>query len=117
MNPHEKFFDGYMFVYFQLKPPDEQKGVRELHEDFNKQTYNRQTTSHEDSFYMSISEHSNSLASTIKFKCNKKKKDNASATIIFHFIFLKKPNSILVIPATLHSYGTQLTFNGSLGCN
>ena len=56
-------------------PPDKQKGVRELHEDFNKQTYNRQTTSHEDSFCMSISKHSNGLASTIEFKCNKKKQD------------------------------------------
>ena len=26
---------------FQLTPPEEQKGVKELHEDINKQTYNR----------------------------------------------------------------------------
>ena len=44
----------------------------ELHEDFKKQTYNHQTNSHQDSFYMSISEHSNGLASTIDFKCNRK---------------------------------------------
>ena len=62
-------------AYFQLTPSDEQKVVRELYEDFNKQTYNRQTTSHEDSFCMSISEHSNGLALTIEFKCNKKKQD------------------------------------------
>ena len=41
-------FIGYVEAYFQLTPPDEQKGVRELHEDFNKQTYYRQTTSHVD---------------------------------------------------------------------
>ena len=61
--------------YFQLTPPNEQKGVRELHEEFNKQTYNRQTTSNQDSFCMYISEHSNGLASTIEFNCNKKKQD------------------------------------------
>ena len=71
----EKFIE-YVEAYFQLTPPDEQKGVRELYEDFNKQTYNRQTTSHEDSFCMSISKHSNDLASTNEFKCNKKKQDN-----------------------------------------
>ena len=61
----ENFFD-YVEAYFQLTPPDEQKGVRELHEDFNKQIYDSQTTSHQDSFCMSISEHSNGLASTIE---------------------------------------------------
>ena len=50
-------------------------GVRELHEDFNKKTYNRKTTSNQDSLCMSISEHRNGLASTIEFKCNKKKQD------------------------------------------
>ena len=68
----ENFID-YVEAYFQLTLPDEQKGLMELYEDFNKQTYNRQTTSHQDSFCMSISEHSNGLASTIEFKCNKKK--------------------------------------------
>ena len=33
----EKFTD-YVEYYFQLTPPDKQKGVRELHEDFNKHT-------------------------------------------------------------------------------
>ena len=60
-------------AYSQLTPPDEQKVVKELYEDFNKQTYNRQNTYHQDSFCMSISEHSNGLDSTIDFKCNKKK--------------------------------------------
>ena len=51
----EKFIDC-VEDYFQLTPPDEQKVVRELYEDYNKQTYNRQTTSHQDSLCMSISE-------------------------------------------------------------
>ena len=55
--------------YFQLTPPDCQKVVRGLYEDLNKQTYNRQTTYHQDSFCMSISEYSNGLDSTIEFKC------------------------------------------------
>ena len=33
-------FINYVQAYFQLTPPDEQKVVRELYEDFNKQTYN-----------------------------------------------------------------------------
>ena len=107
----------YAEAYFQLTPPDEQKGVREIHEDFNKQTYNRQTTSHVDSFCMSISEHSHGLAPPVSSSVTRKNKTNASATIIFLFILLSKPNIMLVRPATLHSYGTQLTYNGSSGCN
>ena len=61
----ENFID-YVEDYFQLTLPDKQKVVRDLYEDFNKQGYNRQTTSHQDSFCMSISEHSNGLASTIE---------------------------------------------------
>ena len=99
-------------AHFQLTPADEMKGVTVLYEDFKKQTYNRQTTSHHDSFCMSISKNSNCLASINEFKCNKKNKTNATATIIFLFVFLSKPNIILLSPATLHSYGTQLTFNG-----
>ena len=49
----ENFID-YVEAYFQQTPSDEQKGVRALHEDFNKQTYNRQTTSNQDSLCMSI---------------------------------------------------------------
>ena len=70
----EKFID-YVEDYFQLTPSDEQMGVKKLHEDFKKQTYNCETNSHHDSFCMSISEHSNGLASTIDFKCNRKKQD------------------------------------------
>ena len=70
----EKFIGSFQ-AYFQLTPQEEQKGVRELYGDFNKQTNNRQTTYHQDSFCMSISESTNVLASTIEFKCNKKKQD------------------------------------------
>ena len=38
-------FIAYIEAYFQLTPSDEQKGIRELYQDFKKQTYNRQTTS------------------------------------------------------------------------
>ena len=68
----ENFFDC-VEAYFQLTPPDKQKGVWELYDDFKKQGYNYQTTSHQDSFSMCISEHSNGLASTIECKCDKKK--------------------------------------------
>ena len=67
----ENFID-YVDTYFQLTPSDEHKGVRELNEDFKKQTYNHKKTYHHDSFCMSIYEHSNGLASTIDFKCNRK---------------------------------------------
>ena len=36
----ENFID-YVEAYFQQTSQDEQKGVRELHENFNKQTHNR----------------------------------------------------------------------------
>ena len=71
----QKNFVDYVEAYFLLTPSDEQYGIRELHEDFKKQTYNRQENSHQDSFYMSISNHSNNIASTIEFKCNSKKQD------------------------------------------
>ena len=67
----ENFID-YIEAYFWLTPSDEQKGVRELHEDFKGKKNNRQTTSHQDSLYMSISEHSNGPDPTIYFKCNRK---------------------------------------------
>ena len=101
----ENFFD-YVEAYFQLTPSDEKKGVREIYDDFKKQGYNRQTISHQDSFSMCISEQRNGLASTIECKCDKKKNTNNKATIISLFIFLSKPNIILVIPATMHSYDT-----------
>ena len=68
----ENFVD-YVEDYFQLTSSDEQKVIRELYEDFKKQTYNLQITSHQDLFCVSISDHNNGLASTIEFKCNRKK--------------------------------------------
>ena len=112
----ENFF-GFVEAYFQLTPPDEQKGIRELYEDFKKQGYNRQTTSHHDSFCMSISEHSDGLYSTIDFKCNKKKQYKLLSKHHFPLCLPQQTKNNLVSPATLHSYGTQLTFNGSSGCN
>ena len=70
----ENFVD-YVEAYFQITPSYEQKGIRELHEDVNKKTYNRQITSHNALFCVSISEHCNGLSFTIDFKCNKKKQD------------------------------------------
>ena len=70
----EKFID-YVEDYFQLTPPEKQKGVRGLYEDSKKQTSHRQTTSHHDSFCMSISKHRNGLVSIIECKCDKKKQD------------------------------------------
>ena len=40
-------FIAYVQDYFKLTPSDEQKGIRELHQDFKKKTYYRQTTSHQ----------------------------------------------------------------------
>ena len=45
----EKVID-YVEDCFQLTPSDDQKRARKLHEDFKKQTYNRRTTSHQNSF-------------------------------------------------------------------
>ena len=41
----------------------------------SRQIYNRQKTSHQDSFCMSMSKHRNGLASTIDLNCNRKKRD------------------------------------------
>ena len=81
-------FINYVENYFQLTPSNEQKGVRELHEDINKQTYNRKTNSHQDSLCMSISEHSNGLASTIYFKCKRGKQDKRLSN---HHFLLRLP--------------------------
>ena len=85
----EKFID-YVEDYFQLTPSYEQKGVMDLHEDFNKQIYNRQRTSHQDFFCMSISEHSNGLSSTIDFKCNREKQDKRLSNHHFNLHITEK---------------------------
>ena len=58
-------FVAYVKDYFQLTPSDEQKGRRELHQDFKKQESHRQNIYHHNFFCMSISEYSNGLDSTI----------------------------------------------------
>ena len=65
----------YVDTYFQLTPSDEQKGIRDLHQDFKKQTPNNQIFSHQDLFCMNIYKHSNGISSTIDFRCNRRKKD------------------------------------------
>ena len=112
----ENFIDC-VEAYFQLTSPDEQKVVRELYENYNKQTYNRQKTYQKDSFCMSISEHNNGLDSTIEFKCNKKKQYKRLSNHHFPLRLFSKQKIILVRPATLHSYGTQLTYDGSSVCS
>ena len=60
---------AYVEAYLQLTPSDEQKGVRELHQDFKKKKQSHlQATSHQDLFCMSISDHNNDPASTIDFR-------------------------------------------------
>ena len=75
-------FVAYVEDYFQLTPSDDQKEIRELHQDSKKQKPHHQTTSFQDLFCMSISDHSNVLASIIEFRYNRKNKRNASETII-----------------------------------
>ena len=58
-------FVAYVEDYFHLTPSDEQKGIRELHQDFKKQKSHCQNIYHQDSFCVSISYHTNGLASTI----------------------------------------------------
>ena len=40
-------FVAYFEAYFQLTPSDEQKRIRELHQDFKKQKSHHQTTYHQ----------------------------------------------------------------------
>ena len=58
-------FISYVEAYCELTPTCEQKGIRQLHHDFNKKKSNRQTNYDEDYFSMTLSEHSNGLASAI----------------------------------------------------
>ena len=41
----KKFFD-YVEAYFQVTPPDKQKGVRELYDEFKKKVYKSKKNSH-----------------------------------------------------------------------
>ena len=89
-------FVAYVEDYFQLTPSDGQKGIRELHQDFKKQKSHGQEISHRDFFWMSIYKHINGLASTIEFRCNRKKQDNRLSN--YHF-------SLHITQQTIHHSG------------
>ena len=50
-------------------------------------------------------------------KCNKKKQYKRLSNHHFLFVIFSKQKIILVRPATLHSYGNQLAFDGSSVCS
>ena len=52
-------------AYYELTLMYGQKGISQLYHEFNKQKYNRQTSSHEYYFSTTFSENSNGLASII----------------------------------------------------
>ena len=110
----ENFLD-YIEACFQLTPSDEQKLVREMYQDFNKQTYNRQK--------LIIRIHYACLSPStgivylppLMTSVTGKKNTKTSSTIIFLFIFRNKINIILLRPAMLNSNGTLLTLSWSSG--
>ena len=79
---------SYFEAYYDLTMKNKSKGIRKLHHDFNTQTYNRETSSQEDSFIMTFSEHSNALASTIvcNYSGNKNYKRYSNHKFNLHFI-------------------------------
>ena len=89
----------------------------ELHEEFNKQIYNHQTNSHQDSFYMSISEHRNGLASTIEFTCNRKKQDKRLNNHHFPLHLPQQTKHDSGDPAMQHPNGTVSTSYWPSGCS
>ena len=111
----ENFVD-YVEDYFQLTSSDEQKVTREQYKYFKKQTYDRQqllVRIHSACLFPSTSmAYLPPLSSIV----TRKKNTNASATIIFLFIFLRKPNIVQVTPNMKHSNGTVSTSNGYLVC-
>ena len=58
-------FISYFEAYSELTPTYQQKRIRHIRHDVNKQKYNVQTTSHGDSFSVTFSDHSNGVVSTI----------------------------------------------------
>ena len=59
---------SYVEAYYKLTLTYDQKKIRQIHHDFNKQKYNRQTSYHGFYFSMTFSEHINGIASIIT--CN-----------------------------------------------
>ena len=66
---------SYFEAYYELTPTYEQKGISQLHHDFNKQKSNCQTSSHEYSFSTTFSENSNGLASTTVWNFGRNKQE------------------------------------------
>ena len=69
-------FIPYVESYYDLTPTYEQKGIRKIHHDLNKQNSNRKTSYHEDYFRMTFSQNSNGLSSAIMFNCVRNKQEN-----------------------------------------
>ena len=66
---------------------------------------------------MSTSDHSNGLFANIEFMCNREKKTNSSATTIFLFVFLSKPNINMVTPPMIYIPHTHLeVYTVPFGC-
>ena len=79
--------------------------------------YKRQTTSHENSFSMSLSEHINGLFPPSYLISVGKNSTNATPTINFLLILLIKGNIILGNSYMRRKSGTASTPNGYLGYN
>ena len=62
---YQEKFISYIETYYYLTTTNEKKVISQPCHNFNKQTSNRQRSSHEDYFSMNFSEHSNCLASAI----------------------------------------------------
>ena len=66
---------SHVEAYYELTLMYKQKGVSQLHRDFNKQKSNHQTSFHEDSLSMTFSGHRNGIASAITCNCGRNKHD------------------------------------------
>ena len=58
-------FISYADNYYDITLTNEEKGIRKLHHDFNKQTSKFQISYNEDYLRMDFSEHSNGISYTI----------------------------------------------------
>ena len=101
-----------MLAYYELTLKYEQKGIKKLHREFNKQKHNRQTSYIEYSFRMTFCDHSNGLASKSHAIAVGTNSTNANPTINLLFIFLIEANIILVNSSMRRPSGTSSTFSG-----
>ena len=97
-------FAAYVEAYFRLTPSDGQKRISELHQDLKNQKSHNQRIYHQYLFRRFTYDHTNGLDSTIEFRCNRGNNRNTSATIILLFIFLSKPNIVLLTPLFRYCY-------------